>query len=82
MKSPCSPLQAQDPGQALPGHAPGAIEGGADPLAEGGGQPEGPGPRLGRDGAVGLHEDRDRVPLSLEGRNTLAGVGGASAAAR
>lgn len=43
---------------------------------EGRGQFEGLGARLGRDGAVGLHEDRDRVLPSLEGQNGRSGLAG------
>lgn len=36
-------------------------------MADGGGDAEGPGARLGGDGAVRLHQERDRVLLSLGG---------------
>lgn len=44
----------------------GSVEGGADPLADGHGDFEGLGPRLGRDGAVCLHKKRNRLLFSLE----------------
>lgn len=44
----------------------GSVEGGTDPLADGQGDFEGLGPRLGRYGAVGLHKKWNGLLISLE----------------
>lgn len=69
-----SPVQVQGPGQQRPVLAGvGAVEGGADALADGGGDAEDPGARLGGDGAVGPHQEGDQVLVSLQGHTRPPG---------